>query len=723
MIITVITALLLQGAVPLEPTDTASVLVGVVVTASGVPVAGANVFLVGTLNGASTDSLGRFRLRTAHRGRATITARKVGFNPASRDLTLPEGDTLRLVLQAAALSLETVRVEAGRHAAGTEQGATLTALEVSSIPGARGDIARALQTLPGVQSVDEGTGLFVRGGDSPETKVFLNGAELLDAQRLETPVGSAAQTVDPFLLEGIAFSTGAFSARFGNALSAVAELASAGRPRVRRSTLHASLASVSARFAQPLGASVGAHATLGVSDNRLVIGLNGSPRRYERPPYGHAASGSVNMRYRPDGEVKVFGIHRANAFRVWSDGSRYSGTSELRERSSAVTMTWSDRIGPAAVDGGASFQRFRRVERFGALNLDLLRESPQGFLTAESPLTSFLRVRGGADIDAGTSALWGSVPKQADDVAPGRPVRLIDATVDGTRIGAFGEGELSAWNRLRLRAGLRMDRSVVSGRRTWDPRAAAIYVIGGSTVAVLSAGGFHQAPDPVAAALGDDDVALTPMASRQVTAGISTGADTRQLRIELYARRFNDLVQLDRDRRLVSGGSGRAHGADVFLRGTLGSATEGRAVYSLVRADRTDPASGQLARAPFDVTHSALLVAERTVVERLTVGAGYRLSTGRPYTPVVAARGDSSGWTPTFGTPFGARLPTFHRLDLSTSWLQPMAGGLLVGYASLYNLLGRTNVAAYRYSSDYRTVIPIRSHVGRSVFFGASYTR
>ena len=106
---------------------------------------------------------------------------------------------------------------ASSYTASEERTATLTPLEVVSIPGTAADVNRALQTLPGIQQVDEGTGLFVRGGDAYETKVFPNDAALLNPMDIQSPNGTFMGTVDPFLLDGIGFSSGGFGARSGNA--------------------------------------------------------------------------------------------------------------------------------------------------------------------------------------------------------------------------------------------------------------------------------------------------------------------------------------------------------------------------------------------------------------------------------------------------------------------------------------------------------------------------
>jgi vitamin B12 transporter len=121
-------------------------------------------------------------------------------------------------------------VVAGGFRLGDQPDAVLNTLEVVQTPGAAADVYRALQTFPGLQAVDEGAGLFVRGGDVAETKVLLNEAVVLSPYRYESPTGGFFGSFDPFLLEGIFFSSGGFGARYGDALSGLAALRTLGRP-------------------------------------------------------------------------------------------------------------------------------------------------------------------------------------------------------------------------------------------------------------------------------------------------------------------------------------------------------------------------------------------------------------------------------------------------------------------------------------------------------------
>jgi hypothetical protein len=86
-------------------------------------------------------------------------------------------------------------------------------------PGATADIAGALNTLPGTQKVGESGRLFVRGGDGNETRTFIDGLVVLDAYKPSAPNTPSRGRFLPFMFKGTSFSTGGYSAEYGQALS------------------------------------------------------------------------------------------------------------------------------------------------------------------------------------------------------------------------------------------------------------------------------------------------------------------------------------------------------------------------------------------------------------------------------------------------------------------------------------------------------------------------
>jgi len=692
---------------------------------AGAPIEGANVFLLETLEGALTGAEGRFVVRTGRTGPATLVVRRIGFKPVQLLLTLPAAPVaITMVWEGATLA--PVRVQAGRWTAGDERGATLTTLEVVTTPGTAANINRAIQTLPGTQTVDEGTALFVRGGDYIETKVLLDGAVLLNTKQLYTPTGTFAGTVDPFLLDGIFFSSGGFGARYGNALSGIVSLRTLGRPSRSSATASAGLAAISGAVAVALPKTLGVRGAANRFDLTPFLRLNGSPQRYDPPPIGHDLSGSVTWNYRPSGEVKLFALDQQSRLGVGVDEASFGGTFDVESRSGASIINWRDLFGEVASSLSASISRLTDREGFGAYQLETrLRSAQISGLVEWQPSEQSPTIRAGGEWERVTSAFDGSIPTRGDDVGSEATVLSLLSNGVGERGAIWGESEWRVASRLGVTAGARSDRSSLTGEATVDPRLSLSLAIHPTATLTAAWGIYHQIPDPMMFDREFGDPTLSPMRATQLVVGAQGGGERHSARVELYSKRYRDLALLTPDHDVVKGGTGTSRGVDLWLKGPLLAGIDGRVAYSLISARRTDPVSGVVARAPFDVTHSITATAERKwgpIVSALA----YRHATGRPFTPVVGATYDAarSVWIPAYGPAMSDRLPVYHRIDVSASYFRritPSLQGVL--YWSISNLLDRENVHAYRYSPDYTARIPSRSIFNRAHYFGASITR
>lgn len=186
------------------------------------PVVGANVFLEGTYDGASTDDEGNFVFETLETGTQTLVVSMLSYETHYEmgDVSLLNNLALKLV--EAINALTGVTLSAGTFEAGdNSKVSVLKPLDIVTTAGAAGDFVAALQTLPGTSTVNEDGRLFVRGGAAGETQVFIDGL------RVFQPFNATANNIptrgrfSPFLFKGITFSTGGYSAEYGQALSSV----------------------------------------------------------------------------------------------------------------------------------------------------------------------------------------------------------------------------------------------------------------------------------------------------------------------------------------------------------------------------------------------------------------------------------------------------------------------------------------------------------------------
>ena len=255
-------------------------ITGVVVDAkTKLPIPSANVFILGTLTGAISDSIGRFNLPLRPRSADTLIVKRLGYHDA-RLATTELRDPLSISLSPEGTQLEGVVARASRYVASDEPGAVLTPLEIVTIPGTAADVNRAIQTLPGVQQVDDGTGLYVRGGDYTETRVYLNDGRLLNPAQLQSSAGTFVGTLDPFLLDAVSFSSGGFGARYGDALSGIVELHTQRRPAAYTATLSAGLGAVGINAGAPGPYGTGMRVVVDENNLSPVLRLNGSPRAF-----------------------------------------------------------------------------------------------------------------------------------------------------------------------------------------------------------------------------------------------------------------------------------------------------------------------------------------------------------------------------------------------------------------------------------------------------------
>lgn len=316
---------------------------------AGGAIGGANVFLIETLEGALTDSAGVFGFESAAEGPVTLVVQRFGYLEVRRTIQLPRAAPVPIFMELAPVALEPIRVEAGSYRLGSLPDVTLSDLDVVRTPGAAADPFRAIQTFPGLQNVGEGAGLFVRGGDISETRVMLDGATVISPFRLDTDRTVSFGRFDPFQLQGTHFSAGGFGVEYGDALSAVADLRSVGRPTRSELNVGASVAGVSGRAALDASESSGGWVTASHSDTDLLMRLNGRRSEFDQVPESTGLSGSAEWSYRDSGNMKAFGLYQTDRVRVLIDDPGHSGTYRADARADLLAVSGFDVIGALGV--------------------------------------------------------------------------------------------------------------------------------------------------------------------------------------------------------------------------------------------------------------------------------------------------------------------------------------------------------------------------------------
>ncbi|WP_394368493.1 carboxypeptidase-like regulatory domain-containing protein [Hymenobacter qilianensis] len=181
-----------------------------------------------TFDGASTDSLGHFRFHTRQAGTLPLVVTLLGYQPQEQMVKL-DGKPQRFIftLKEARNQLGAVTITSGTFEAGGDKRNTVfSSRDVVTTAGASADVAGALNTMPGTTRNGEEGRLFVRGGAAGETRQYLDGVPLQSPYNASVSGVPARGRFSPMLFKGMAFSTGGYSAEYGQALSAIVALQS-----------------------------------------------------------------------------------------------------------------------------------------------------------------------------------------------------------------------------------------------------------------------------------------------------------------------------------------------------------------------------------------------------------------------------------------------------------------------------------------------------------------
>lgn len=192
---------------------------------TGEPVVGASVYIEKPLTGVVTDQFGYYSI-TIPKGRNTILIQSIGMKSTKRQVMLYSSGKLNIDLDQEITPLKEVVVTSDRDArvAGMKMGTDKLDIRVmKQMPLALGetDIMKVILTLPGVQSVGEGTvGLNVRGGATNQNLILYNDATVYNPSHLF----GFFSTFNPDVLKNVELYKSGITADYGGRLSSVLDV-------------------------------------------------------------------------------------------------------------------------------------------------------------------------------------------------------------------------------------------------------------------------------------------------------------------------------------------------------------------------------------------------------------------------------------------------------------------------------------------------------------------
>lgn len=715
--------------------DTAlTILHGIVLDTRDTPIAFANVQLLGTREGASTRYDGYFEFVTEQVGLVNLVVSMLGYEPLKKQVTLVSGDSnfVQIILLESVINLEQLVVTSDGYLTGESDGATLQPLDVVTTPGAAADILLAIKTFPGTSMVDEGAGLFVRGGDLSETLIILDQATLSHPYKFESPTGGVFGVIPPFMIQKTAFSTGGFSAKYGNALSSVLSMNSQTLPQQRNYTLNASLAAASIGLHVPLiKEKLGVRLTSNRSFTKTLFKLNGQYDQFSEAPRSSDLNLSLIYDYSSSGSLKIYNFLANDQLGVSVNLPSFNGDFRGKTSTSLYNIQWTDILNGWYIQTGLSLSKYSTMQQLGDLDMRPSDTSCKFRTDIERYIRKFSHVLAGFEFEKVNSRFTGIFPANGGRLIPTNNHIRIDESYGATRVGFYAELMIKLTRKIVLNSGVRGDHHSLSKSVVFDPRISLRYAISKTTNFKLAWGIYHQFASPFEYNTFTGNPNLQAQQSQHFILGFHHESTPLQVRVEAYYKPYYNLILRHSDLNIFNHGEGRANGIDVFVKygGFLQTRISGRLSYSYNQSLRTQVRNigeefvYEKAKTPFEIRNNLTMIAKYQLIYSLYAGVTMRYATGRPITPVISSvpAKDGDYFLPVEGSVGSENLSSFQRLYLQLSYYVPFGQKHnMTFYLALGNALNRANVTEIEYSADYSMRTERISNYRRFFYCGVS---
>ncbi len=653
---------------------------GIVTDSKNIPIIGANVYLENTYDGSSTDDQGKFSFTTEETGKKTLIVSSLSYETYTIKLNVTETLSLHIVLKDDVNSLDSVILNAGTFAAGDNSKASvLKLLDIVTTAGAAGDYIAAFQTLPGTSTVGEDGRLFVRGGDAHETNIYI------DNLRVFQPFTPSANNLptrgrfSSFLFKGMNFSTGGYSAEYGNALSSVLLLNTIDKPEQEKTDL------------QFINVGLGGGHTKkwekgSLSANAFYVNLKPyqelvKERVLWTKPYESFSGESVFRHHFNNGTLKVYaGLSSSNFKLIQEDINRPNGINlALRNRNTylnasykgVLSNNWSIQSGMSYANDISNIKFDNTIINNHTNDIHLkikLKKRFNNRFKLNIGLEQFLNDFDGTINDP-----------QFDTFA---------TNYHNNNTASFIESTIFFSKKLALQTGIRTTHYYLLEKTRIAPRASLAYKTSKDTQISLAYGDFYQ--NPTQEILQYTKNISSEKASHYILNYLYQ-KNKKTLRAEIYYKKYNDLIKYDTNQpefnSLYSNtGNGYATGLDLYWRDNHSIKNfEYWVSYSYLNTKRDYQNFASKATPNFATTHNASFVGKYWVNDwKSLISLSYNYASGRPYN------------NPNNSVFQNEKTKSYNSLNLSWAYLINQQKIL---YLSVSNVLGHKNIFNYQYSN------------------------
>lgn len=648
---------------------------GKIVDAKNKPIANANVFIDGTYDGANSNTAGEFSFETTATANQNLVVSAFTYETKKKAIIIEEYHNQTIVLKSNATELNEVIITAGTmEAGGRSRVSVLKPLDILTTAGNPGDIISAFKTMPGTQVVGESGKLFVRGGEANETQTFIDGVRVAQPYLQTANNVPTRSTFSPLLFKGTTFSTGGYSAEYGEALSSVLVMNTIDEPDLEKTDIGV----------MTVGASLGN--TKKWEKNSLSFNanyINLKPYQSLLPdsmtwlkPYESIGGESV-FRHRTDrGMFKFYTSYTAANFDLKQEDINYPDQFHVKNKNKNLYSNLSYKGsfgGNWTVFAGMSYANSFNKGMFDVYGFSNTENASNIKLKLSKPITAKVKTSFGVDY------LYSNFSESLNNFNDGYNSNIL---------AAFSETDFLFSKNLVAKAGFRFSKNYLLDENSIAPRLALAYKVAKNQQFSLAYGTFEQAPKQEYLKYTAN---LESEKSQHYILSYEYNKDKQIFKAEAYYKNYDNLVKFDTrmpqyNSNYTNNGFGYAKGLELFWRDNKNIKNVDYWVsYSYIDTQRDYANFPKIATPSFVADHTLSVVSKYWISKwRSQIGATYTFSSGRPFN------------NPNEAVFMNGRTKTYNNFSLNWAYLISQQKIL---FFSVTNIAGIKNVYGYNYAN------------------------
>lgn len=724
---------------------------------------GVNIYIPELQSGTTTNEYGFFSL-SVPKGDYTLQVSYMGFQTSEEKISLQQNLRKNVSLETAAQNLEEIVITERKNIANIKKPEMsvnkLTIQEIKKMPAVMGetDILKSILQLPGVTNAGEGaSGFNVRGGAADQNLILLDEALLYNSSHLF----GFFSVFNSDAIKDLKLYKGGIPARFGGRVSSVLDIYQK-EGNSNKFHMNGGIGVISSRLLAegPIekgkgsflvaGRSSYAHLFLKLTDNKnsayfydlntkLSYKLNENNNLFLSGYFGRDVfdigdqfnnvygNAVLNLRWNHLYSEKLFsnlsmiysdyyyGLKLDVAGLNWDSGIKnynikYDFKHYISERFKMTyglnAVYYDFNPGTVSPTGPSSGINHQQLDKKYALE-------PALYVDAEQELTDKISVNYGfrysmfyrmgqqdMNIYANNEAVTFNPDQQIYE--KGKPI--------GTE--HFGSGQtIASFNNLEPRFAISYQlNDNQSIKASYNRMSQYIHLISNTA-----------SPTPLDVWAPSDNF-IKPQLLDQVALGYFRNFhnDDYTLETEIYYKKVKnridyidgaDLIANEAIEQVVLNGRSRAYGLEVLLRKNTGK-LNGWISYTLSRSEQQTPGrtageiginNGNWYSTGYDKTHNLAVTASYQLNEKWSFGSTFALQSGQPVTYPNGQYEYGGVIVPSYGTRNGDRLPAYHHLDVSATYIpkpDKKKGWQGEWVFSIYNLYNRMNSASMTFRQN-----------------------